>query len=182
MCLCGRQRRTGEARRSVDILLLHPLEVLLVDVGPLEAELGAPIAGLDAAEAAGLCGPRARRLLGATAGAVPPAGALGEQLALVLAGAHAARGHLLAGHESQQAREDGADLPRRVEALGVEVGDAEAQPRAGLEAARGRVHADRRRREGVVRREHQRAPVLAAFVGGLRGTCDDVVPLEDVLL
>lgn len=58
----------------------------------------------------------------------------------------------------------------------MEVADAEAEARAGLEAARGSVHADGGRGEGVVWREEERAPVLAAVVGCLLWAGDDVVP------
>lgn len=58
----------------------------------------------------------------------------------------------------------------------MEVADAEAEARAGLEAARGSVHADGWRGEGVVWREEERAPVLAAVVGCLLWAGDDVVP------
>ena len=44
------------------------------------------------------------------------------------------------------------------------------------------MHADGGRGEGVVRGEHEGAPVLAAFVGGVGGAGEDVVPFEDVLL
>lgn len=58
----------------------------------------------------------------------------------------------------------------------MEVGDAEAEAGAGLEAARGRVHADCGRGEGVVGREHESAPVLAAVVRGVGRAGQDVVP------
>ena len=58
----------------------------------------------------------------------------------------------------------------------MEVGDAKAEPGRGLEAAGGCVHADGGRREGVVGREDEGAPVLAAFVGGLWRAGEDVVP------
>lgn len=64
----------------------------------------------------------------------------------------------------------------------MEVGYAEAQAGAGLKAAGGRVHADGGWGEGVVGREHEGAPVLAAFVGGFGRAGQDVVPFEDVLL
>lgn len=44
------------------------------------------------------------------------------------------------------------------------------------------MHADGGRGEGVVRGEHEGAPVLAAFVGGVGGAGEDIVPFEDVLL
>lgn len=62
----------------------------------------------------------------------------------------------------------------------MEVRDGEAQAGRGLEASAGSVHADRGRGEGVVRREHQRAPVLAAGVGRAGRPGQDVVPFEDV--
>jgi hypothetical protein len=180
VCLCRLLYGARQTGRRIDVLLLHPLAILLVDLRPLETELGPAVARLDTADAARI---RAgRSLLRPAAGAIPPPRALGEQFTLVLARAHTARRHLLARHEAQQACENGADFPGRVEALGVEVGDAEAQAGAGLEAAGRGVHADGGRREGVVWREHERAPVLAAFVGGLGRPCEDVVPFEDVLL
>jgi hypothetical protein len=62
----------------------------------------------------------------------------------------------------------------------VEVGDAQAEAGGGLEAAAGRVHADRWWGEGVVGWEHERAPVLPAFVGGVGRAGEDIVPFEDV--
>ena len=38
------------------------------------------------------------------------------------------------------------------------------------------MHTDRRRSEGVVGREDERAPVLTAVVGSVLGSCDDVMP------
>ena len=64
----------------------------------------------------------------------------------------------------------------------MEVGYAEAQACAGLEAAGRGVHANGGRREGVVGWEHEGAPVLAAFVWCLGRAGEDVVPFEDVLL
>lgn len=58
----------------------------------------------------------------------------------------------------------------------MKVGNAKAQPGGWLEAARRRVHADRRRGKGVVGGKHQRAPVLTIFVGGFGGAGEDVVP------
>ena len=62
----------------------------------------------------------------------------------------------------------------------MEVRYAEAQPRRRLEAAAWRVHADRRRRERILGREGQRAPVLAVLVRCLGRAGEDVVPFEDV--
>lgn len=91
-----------------------------------------------------------------------------------------AGGDLVARHEAEEPDEDGRDLPGGVEALGVEVGDGEAEARRGLEAARGRVHADRGGREGVVGREDEGAPVLAAVVRSVFGAGYDVVPSAEV--
>ena len=62
----------------------------------------------------------------------------------------------------------------------MEIRYAQAQARRRLEAAARRVHADGRRREGVFRREGQRAPVLAVLVRCLWRAGEDVVPFEDV--
>ena len=62
----------------------------------------------------------------------------------------------------------------------MEVRDAETEARGRLEAAARGVHADGWGREGVVRREYEGAPVLAAFVGGFGRAGEDVVPFEDV--
>ena len=62
----------------------------------------------------------------------------------------------------------------------MEVADAQAEAGAGLESAAGGVHADCRWGERVVWGEHERAPVLAAFVGGVGWAGQDVVPFEDV--
>lgn len=62
----------------------------------------------------------------------------------------------------------------------MEVGNAEAQPGRGLEAARRGVHADRWRGEGVVRREHQCAPVLTIFVGSFGWAGEDVMPSDGI--
>lgn len=61
----------------------------------------------------------------------------------------------------------------------MEVGNAKAQPGGWLEAARRRVHADRWRGKGVVRGEHQCAPVLTILVGGFGWAGEDVVPSKD---
>ena len=42
------------------------------------------------------------------------------------------------------------------------------------------MHADSGRGERVIWGEHERAPVLAAFVGGVGWAGEDVVPFEDV--
>ena len=167
-------------------MLFHPPPILLIQLRPLLLEFGAPIARLDhtrpalarsaATHALDFAGGRA------AAGRIPPARASREAAALGLARAHAPRRHLLARHEAHQADQDRADLPRRVEALRVEVRDAEAEPCRRLEAAARRVHANRGRGEGVVWREHERAPVLAAFIGGFGRAGQDVVPFEDVAL
>ena len=44
------------------------------------------------------------------------------------------------------------------------------------------MHPDRGGCKGVVRWEYERAPILAAFVGGLGWAGEDVVPFEDVAL
>lgn len=64
----------------------------------------------------------------------------------------------------------------------MEVGDAETEAGAGLEATGGRVHADGGRGEGVVWREHERSPVLAAVVRRVGRAGQDVVPLKDIPL
>lgn len=101
---------------------------------------------------------------------------LGRPTALGVRGADATGRHLLAGHEGQQADEDGAHFPGRVEGFGVEVGDGEAESRGGLETAGRRVHANGRRCEGVVGWEDEGSPVLAIVVGRLLGAGDYVVP------
>ena len=58
----------------------------------------------------------------------------------------------------------------------MEVADAEAEARRGLEAPGRRVHADGRGRERVAGWEEQGAPVLAALVGGAGWAGQDVVP------
>ena len=62
----------------------------------------------------------------------------------------------------------------------MEVGNAEAEARRGLEAAGGGVHADGGWSEGVFGREDESAPVLSTGVWGFGSTCDQVMPLEDV--
>lgn len=42
------------------------------------------------------------------------------------------------------------------------------------------MHTDRGRGEGVVGWEDERAPVLTAVVGSVLGSCDDVMPFQDV--
>ena len=61
----------------------------------------------------------------------------------------------------------------------MEVRDAEAEARGGLEAPRGGVHPDCGGCEGVVGREHERSPVLAVLVGGFGRAGEDVVPSSD---
>lgn len=58
----------------------------------------------------------------------------------------------------------------------MEVADAETEPGRRLKPPAGRVHADGRRRERVVGREDQGAPVLSAMVGRVGWARDDVVP------
>lgn len=164
--------RHDVTRRGIDAVLLHPGPILAIQLGPLGAELGAAVAGFHVALLHALAGFRPR----AAAGAVPPAGAGGGPFALGVGGADRARGHLLAGHETQETDQDRRYFPRGVEALGVEVGDGEAQASGGLEAPRGSVHADSWRREGVVRREYQRPPVLSIVIGSGRRPGEDVVP------
>lgn len=101
------------------------------------------------------------------------------EFALGLGGRDGARGHLLRSHEGEEADQDRGDLPGRVERARVEVRDGEAEARRRLEAARGRVHPDRGRRERVVGREDERSPVLAAMVRAVFGARDDVVPPVD---
>lgn len=96
--------------------------------------------------------------------------------ALGFGGGDGARRHFFRGHEGEEADEDGGDFPGWVEGAGVEVGDGEAEAGRGLEAAGGGVHSDGWRGEGVVGREHERAPVLAAVVGSVFGAGDYVVP------
>ena len=62
----------------------------------------------------------------------------------------------------------------------MEVGYAEAETGGWLKSTARGVHADRRWCEGVFWREHQRSPVLAAFVRGFRRAREDVVPFENV--
>ena len=151
-------------------MLRHPLPVLLVHLGPLRPKLGAAVTGLNVALLRGVLGVRA------AAGRVPPARPRRQVLALRLGAGHGARRHLLRGHEREQSDEDGRDLPGRVEGPRMEVGDGEAQPCRRLEATGGRVHPDSGRRKGVIGREDQGSPVLAAMIRGILGTGDDVVP------
>ena len=75
-----------------------------------------------------------------------------------------------------QAFQNRADLPRRVEALRVEIRDRQAEASRGLEAPAGGVHADRGRGERVSGGEEEGAPVLAVVVGRVGGAGDNVVP------
>ena len=63
----------------------------------------------------------------------------------------------------------------------MEVGYREAEAGRGLEAARGRMHADRGWVEWVGGGEEKRAPVLAVHVGCVGGSGQDVVPFQDVV-
>lgn len=58
----------------------------------------------------------------------------------------------------------------------MKVADAEAEAGRGLKTAAGCVHADRGRSKWVVGREHQGSPILTAFVGGVWGPGQDVMP------
>lgn len=58
----------------------------------------------------------------------------------------------------------------------MEVGYRETESRRWLESSGRCVHSDRGWREGVVWREDERAPVLAAMVWRVLRTRDDVVP------
>lgn len=170
------------ASSRVDLVLLHRAPVLGIEFRPLQAELGTAVALPDGTSAASLGATAVERSVRATARGVPPSGPGSKEATLGVGSADAARGHLLARHEAHQADQDGADLPGGVEALGVEVGDAEAEARRGLEATGGRVHADGGRGERIVGREHQGAPVLTAVIRGAGRTRENVVPFEDVVL
>lgn len=58
----------------------------------------------------------------------------------------------------------------------MKVGDGETQPGRWLEATGGRVHSDGGRRKGVIGREDQSPPVLAAMIRGILGTGNNIVP------
>lgn len=58
----------------------------------------------------------------------------------------------------------------------MEVADAEAKTSRRLEPAAGGMHTDCWWRKRVVRGEHQRAPVLTAFVGCIWRAGEDIVP------
>lgn len=94
----------------------------------------------------------------------------------MLGGADTTGGHLLGRHERQQSDQDGRDTPCRIEGFRVEVADAQTQPGGRVETSARGVHPDRGRREGVVRWEDQRAPVLAAMIGRVGRAGDDVMP------
>ena len=154
-------------------MLMHPFPILQIQFRPLGFEFHAPVSGFHGTDALGRghhafnitpLGIRTRAAA-ATRG-IPPSGPRGQILAFGFAGADAPRRHLLARHETEEADEDGADFPGRVEAFGVEIADAEAEAGGGLEAAGGGVHSDGGRGEGVVGGEEEGAPVLAVVVGG----------------
>lgn len=42
------------------------------------------------------------------------------------------------------------------------------------------MHSDRWRGEGIVRREHERAPVLTIVIGCVLRPCDDIVPSSNL--
>lgn len=58
----------------------------------------------------------------------------------------------------------------------MKVANGEAEACAGLEAARGGVHPDGGGCKGIVGWEHERAPVLTAFIGSIWRPGEDVVP------
>ena len=62
----------------------------------------------------------------------------------------------------------------------MEIRYAQTQACRRLEAAARRVHADGGRREGVLGREGEGAPVLPVLVWGFGRAGEDVVPFEDV--
>lgn len=58
----------------------------------------------------------------------------------------------------------------------MEITDAEAQSRGGLESATGGVHADGGRGERVLGRKHQCAPVLSILIRSTRRAGENIVP------
>lgn len=92
------------ARPRIDPPLAHVLPILLVRLGPLGAELGAAVAGLDRAQPFRVgrlhAGDGARGR--AAARAVPPPRPRREDFALRRRRPHRARRHLLGCHERQQ--------------------------------------------------------------------------------
>lgn len=64
----------------------------------------------------------------------------------------------------------------------MEIANTEAEAGGGLEAAAWGVHANGGWREGIVRREHQCAPVLSILVWGLWRACEDVMPSASGIL
>lgn len=58
----------------------------------------------------------------------------------------------------------------------MEVGDREAEPSGRLEAARGSVHSDCRRRKRVVGWKYECSPVLPVMIGCIRRSGEDVMP------
>lgn len=64
----------------------------------------------------------------------------------------------------------------------MEVGDGEAEPCRGLEAAGRSVHSNRRGFERVVVGEYQSTPVLAVVVRSVWRTSKDIMPLENIRL
>lgn len=169
-------------------MLLHPSPILLIQLRPLGSKLDAPISGFHGTNPlrrrhdsfVRRTGLGILRLTAPASGRIPPSCPRGEVFTFGLARAHGARGHFLRGHETQETDQDGADFPGRIEALGVEITDGEAEAGGGLEAPAGGVHPDAGWGEGVVGREEERTPVLAAGVGGRGWAGDDVVPFEDI--
>ena len=98
-----------------------------------------------------------------------------------LAGSRAEPGRAGQGRGSCAHARPAAHAPHGVPALGVVVGDGEAQLGVDREAAGGREEADRGRLEGVLRWEDQLAVVDAAGVLGIRGALQNEVPLQQVV-
>eukprot|EP00965_Chrysotila_dentata_P234854 6200411-Pleurochrysis_carterae.AAC.1 len=110
------------------------------------------------------------------------AGRLPRERALLLVARHdAADRRRLLDHEGEHALQHGANAPRRVPRLRVEVGDGEAQPRVRRKTARGSAHLDRGRLERVIRREGERAVVLPTGIRRAFRPLEDKVPIEDVV-
>mmetsp|Transcript_135157 Transcript_135157/g.376555 ORF Transcript_135157/g.376555 Transcript_135157/m.376555 type:complete len:625 (-) Transcript_135157:44-1918(-) len=85
--------------------------------------------------------------------------------------------------EGEEAHEDRLNRPSGIPALGVEVCHAQAQTLARLEAAAGRDHEDRGRRQGVLWREDDLPVVAPPMVGrlGPKGVQHEV-PLQEAVL
>lgn len=142
-------------RTGINPVLFHPLPILLVQLWPFRSKFEPSIAGFHVVDSLGRrCDARRESRVRSTTGRVPPPGSRSQHATLRFGRADTTRRHLLAAHERHQPDQDRRHFPRRIEGLGMEIADAETQPRRRLEPSARGVHPNRRRRKRILGREY----------------------------